>query len=192
MSAQPQVRLSPEEYLTLDRAAEFRSEYYDGFIVAMSGASLKHVRIVGNLSRELWAALRPRPCAVLTNDLRLRSSERAYSYPDVIVVCGPEQLADDQQDILLNPSFLIEVLSPSTESYDRGLKFAYYQRLDSLQEYVLVSQFEPRVEIYRRQPLNKSLYSEIRGLDASCRFDSLDCEVSLSEIYHQVSFDPQP
>lgn len=192
MSAQAHLKLTPEEYLELDRAAEFRSEYYDGHMYAMSGASLRHVRIVGNLNREIGNSLKGRQCFVGSNDLRVRVTPRAYAYPDIVVFCGQEKLADDQKDILLNPAVLIEVLSPTTERYDRGLKFSHYQLLDSLQEYVLVSQTEPRVEVYRRQPDYKWLYSETRGLESTCRFDSIDCAIPLSEIYYQVQFDPEP
>jgi Uma2 family endonuclease len=191
MSAQSQPRLTPEEYLALDRVAEICSEYYDGVMYAMSGGSFPHARITANLSGWLWQMLKGKPCVVASNDLRVRATPRTYAYPDIIVVCGPEQLADDQKDVLLNPAVLVEVLSPSTEAHDRGLKFARYQTLESLQEYVLVSQTEPRVETYRRQPDHKWLYSETRGLDAICRFDSLTCEIPLSEIYDRVHFDPQ-
>jgi Uma2 family endonuclease len=184
--------LTAEEYLALDRAAEFRSEYYDGQMYAMSGASYVHGIIVGNLARAVGNALMGRGCGVVPNDLRVRLSSRAYAYPDLVITCGPPRLEDDRKDILLNPTFLLEVLSHSTETYDRGLKFSYYQRLESLQEYVLVSQTEARIEIFRRQPEGKWLYSEVRGLDASCRFDSLVCSIPLSEIYYQVSFDPLP
>jgi Uma2 family endonuclease len=192
MSAQPQPRLSPEEYLALDRAAEFRNEYYDGYIYAMSGTSRMHVRITTNLSGELYQALKRGPCEVYTVDLRLRvNPERLYTYPDISVVCGAPKLADDHKDTLLNPTVVVEVLSPSTEAHDRGFKFTHYRHIDSLQEYVLVWQSEPRIEIYRRQAAGDWLLSEISGLDSTCRFGSLGCEVPLSDIYNGVSFDSQ-
>jgi Uma2 family endonuclease len=193
MSAQPQPRLSPEEYLALERAAEFRSEYYDGIMYAMSGASRVHVRITTNLSGELHQALKQGPCEVYTIDLRLRvNPERLYTYPDISVVCGEPKLADDHNDTLLNPMVLVEVLSPSTEARDRGFKFTHYRHIASLKEYVLVWQSEPRIEVYRRQPTGDWLLSEIDGMDAICRFESLGCQIPLSEIYYHVSFDPQP
>jgi Uma2 family endonuclease len=191
MSAQTQPRLSPEEYLALDRAAEFRSEYYDGHVYAMSGASRTHVLVTTNLSGELRQALKQRPCEVYAVDLRLRvNPNRLYTYPDISVVCGESKLADDHKDTLLNPTVLVEVLSPSTEAHDRGFKFVHYRHLESLQEYALVWQSEPRVEIYRRQAAGDWLLSEVSGLESTCKFDSLGCEISLSEIYYRVSFDP--
>lgn len=192
MSAQPQPRLSPEEYLAIERAAEFRSEYYDGHMYAMSGGSYPHGKIIGNLCGGLWQGLKGKPCAVVPNDLRVRIAPRAYTYPDIVVVCGPERFADDQKDTLLNPTLLMEVLSPSTELVDREFKSRHYQRIESLQEYALVSQAKPHIEIYRRLSSGDWLLFEISGLDVTCRFDSLGCEIPLSEIYYQVSFDTQP
>jgi len=153
MSAQPQPRLTPEQYLEAERAAEFRSEYYGGHIFAMSGGSYRHAQIIGGVVRELGNALKTRPCSVVTNDLRLRvSPDGLYTYPDVLVICGEPQFADYQRDTLLNPALIVEVLSPSTEAYDRGFKAQQYRTLASLEEYVLVSQAEPRLEVFRRQP----------------------------------------
>ena len=191
MSAQPQPRLSPEEYLALDRAAEFRSEYYDGHMYAMAGASPVHVLIVGNLAGELHHALKGGPLRVYAVNLRLRvNPDRLYTYPDINVVCGELKLSDDRKDTAVNSTVLVEVLSPSTEARDRGFKFTHYRHIESLQEYVLVWQSEPRLEIYRRQPAGDWLLSEVSGLDSTCRFGSLGCEVPLSEIYSGVSFDP--
>src|ERR1700684_3103198 len=121
MSAQPHARLTEEQYLMVERAAEFKSEYYDGYMYAMSGGSASHVQIAGNLTRELGVALRQKPCGVMQSDLRVRvPPARFYTYPDVTVVCGEMRFADDQKDTLLNPTLLIEVLSPSTESHDRA------------------------------------------------------------------------
>jgi Uma2 family endonuclease len=185
--------LSPEEYLALDRAAEIRSEYYDGHMYSMAGASPRHVLILTNLSGELRQTLKQGPCRVYAAELRLRvHPDRLYTYPDINVVCGELELADDQKDTALNATVLVEVLSPSTESHDRGFKFAHYRHIDSLREYVLVWQSEPRIEIYRRQQSGEWLLSEVTGLDAACRFDSLGCQIPLSEIYAYVSFDPQP
>ena len=187
MSAQP--RLTPEQYLELERASEFRSEYYNGRMYAMSDASHAHVIITSNLSGELRAALKKHPCTVGTSDFRVRVSPSGlYAYPDVVVVCGDPKFADGGTDTLLNPVLLIEVLSPSTEAYDRGFKSAQYRMLESVKEYALVSQSEPRVEIFRRQPSRDWLLSESFGLDAVCRFESLQCTVALAEIYDKVTF----
>ena len=189
MSAQPQPRLTPEQYLEIERAAEIKSEYYNGRMYAMSGASYKHVLITGNLAYRLRNCLEKRPCTVLTSDLRLRVAPGGlYTYPDLVVVCGEPKFADNQADTLLNPLLIVEVLSPSTEAYDRGFKFAQYRTLESLQEYALVSQQEPRVEVFRRQSGGEWLLSESVGLDAACRFDSVDCALALGEVYDKVTF----
>jgi Uma2 family endonuclease len=190
MSAHVQPRLTPEQYLEMERAAEFKSDYYDGHMYAMSGGSLRHAVIIANLARELGIALKNRPCTVTTNDLRLRvGSGKLYTYPDVIVFCGEAKLADRHNDTLLNPTMIAEVLSPSTEGYDRGLKSTHYRTIDSLQEYALVSQSEPRVEVYKRQLDHRWLLTEFAGPDAVCRFESLDLGVALADIYHNISFD---
>jgi Uma2 family endonuclease len=192
MSALAHPRLSVEEYLKLDRSAEFKSEFYDGCMYAMSGGSPAHALIIPNVAAELRNALKQRSCTVYVTELRVRVTRNAYTYPDIAVVCGTPRFADDQKDTLINPTLLVEVLSPSTEAHDRGMKFAYYRKLESLQEYALVSQSEPRVEIFRRQSSGDWLLSESVGTDAFVRFESLDCRIALSEIYHQVEFPEQP
>ncbi len=194
MSAHSQPRLTPEEYLEIERAAEFKSDYYDGHMYAMSGGSLRHAIVIAGMVRELGNALKNRPCTVASNDLRLRvGSGRLYTYPDVIVFCGTAKLADQHEDILLNPTVIVEVLSPSTERYDRGIKWTQYRTIESLQEYALVSQTEPRVEMFRRQGGGQWLFTEFVGLEATCRFESLDCAVALIDVYRGISFgDEQP
>lgn len=194
MSAHVQPRLTPEEYLEIERAAEFKSDYYDGHMYAMPGGSLRHAILIASVARELGNALKDRPCTVVSSDLRLRvGSGRLYTYPDVAVFCGAPKLADQHQDILLNPTLIAEVLSPSTERCDRGVKWTQYRTIESLQEYALVSQTEPRVEIFRRQAGGQWLFVDFSGLDAVCRFESLDCAIALSDIYHNISFgDDEP
>jgi Uma2 family endonuclease len=189
MSAQPQPRLAPEQYLEIDRASEFRNEYYNGRMYAMSGGSHPHAIVIGNLIRHLGNALVKRPCLVTASDLRVRVAPAGlYTYPDVVVVCGEPRYADNQIDTLLNPILLIEVLSPSTEAYDRGFKSAQYRTLESLQEYALVSQAEPRVEVFRRQEGGHWLLSEFVGSEAVCRFESVGASVTLGEVYENVTF----
>jgi Uma2 family endonuclease len=189
MSAQPHARLTEEQYLMIERVAEFKSEYYDGHMYAMAGASASHAQITGNLTRELGNALRQKPCGVLPNDLRVRvPPAKFYTYPDIAVVCGPMQFADDQKDTLLNPTLLIEVLSTSTESHDRALKFECYTEIESLQEYALVSQYKPRVEIFRRYQANQWLFVKVSGLGSSCTFESVGATIPLTEIYHRIEF----
>ena len=191
MSAQPhpRPRLTAEQYLERERASEYRSEYYKGHVYAMSGGSYQHAQIIGGLVRELGNALKKRPCSVVPTDLRLRvSPDGLYTYPDVVVICGDPQFADDQRDTLLNPTLIVEVLSPSTEAYDRGFKSQQYRTIESLEEYALLSQIEPRVEVYRRQGGGHWLLTEGVGLQAICRFESLDCGVPLADIYDKVTF----
>jgi len=191
MSAPAQPRLTPEQYLDAERSAELRHEYYNGHIYAMSGGSYQHAQIIGGLVRELGNALKKRPCSVVPSDLRLRvSPDGLYTYPDVVVICGDPRFADDRRDTLLNPALIVEVLSPSTEAYDRGFKSAQYRTVESLEEYALVSQAEPRVEVFHRQPGGHWMLSEAVGLEAVCHFESLDCAIPLAEIYARVTFSP--
>ncbi|HEX5430857.1 MAG TPA: Uma2 family endonuclease [Bryobacteraceae bacterium] len=181
--------MTPEQYLELEREAEFKSEYYQGHVYAMSGGSFPHGQIIGNLTLWLALALEKRPCSVIPNDLRVRAApDGLYPYSDRVVVCGKPQFAGGHGDTLLNPALLIEVLSPSTEAYDRGFKSAQYRTIESLQEYALVSQTEPRVEIFTRQPGAHWLLSEAVGLESSCRFESVDCGAALAEIYDKITF----
>jgi Uma2 family endonuclease len=180
------VTYTPAQYLELERAAETKSEYRAGQIVAMSGASRAHNRIVVNLGGELNRLLRGSPCEVYVADMRVRVSQTGlYTYPDVVVACGDIRFEDDQVDTLLNPVVLIEVLSPSTEAYDRTEKFAHYRRLDSLQEYLLVSQDKVRVERYVRQG-EQWVLSELSALDDVLQIDAIDCRVRLADIYERV------
>jgi Uma2 family endonuclease len=189
MSAQSQASLTPEQYLAAERAAEFRSEYFNGHMYAMSGGSYAHAQVIAGLVGELRNALKKRPCSVVPTELRLRVSPSGlYTYPDVIVICGEPKFVDDQKDTLLNPALIVEVLSPSTEAYDRGFKAAQYRTLASIKEYVLVSQSEPRMEVFHRQNDGHWLLSEAIGLDATCRFESLDCGILLADVYDKVTF----
>src|SRR5512141_3094593 len=164
MSAQLQPRLTPEQYLGIERSAEIRSEYYNGRMYAMSGGTHPHAIVNGNLGSELRIALKKSPCLVTTSAMRVRVNKTGlYTYPDIVVVCDPPQYGDGRHDTVLNPGLIVEVLSPSTEAYDRGFKFAQYRALESLQEYALVSQSEPRIEIFRRQPSGDWLLSESAG-----------------------------
>ena len=179
-------RVSPEEYLAIERQAETKSSYIDGEIIPMPGASRVHNLIMLSLGGELRARMKGRACEVFASDMRVLVSDSGmYTYPDIVVVRGQPQLLDNHFDTLLNPTVIIEVLSSSTESFDRGRKLQNYQRLDSLCEYILVSQNEPLVERMVRNGDSWSL-TEFRGLNAIVRFESLDCEAASSEIYDRV------
>jgi Uma2 family endonuclease len=189
MVAQSVSLLTVDQYLEIERAAETKSEFYEGRMYAMSGGTFPHSRIGTNLTGELGQKLKKGPCFVNNSDLRVRAGQ-IHTYPDVSVVCGEPKLADTYKDTLLNPILVIEVLSPSTEAYDRGFKFAQYRQVESLQEYALVSQIEARIEIFRRQPTNEWLLSEAVGMDAHIRFQSVNCEIALADVYDKVTFDP--
>ncbi|HXH95512.1 MAG TPA: Uma2 family endonuclease [Thermoanaerobaculia bacterium] len=181
--------LTPEEYLDIERKSEIRSEYINGRMIAMWGASWRHSIVSGNLFRELSSQLRGKACEAHTNDLRVKVSPTGmYTYPDIVALCGEAELEDEHLDTLLNPSVIIEVLSDSTEAYDRGEKFAHYRRIDSLREYVLVSQNKIRIELFRRDA-DQWIFSEVTGPDAVLHLESIDCHVAVSTIYEKVEFE---
>jgi Uma2 family endonuclease len=178
--------------LAIERTAEFRNEYYDGVMYAMSGGSSAHSQIMGNLAREFGITLKKRPCLVMPADARVRvGSGILYCYPDLVIACEPRDYADEQKDTLLNPTVIVEVLSPSTEKYDRGSKSSEYRMIASLQAYALVSQDQPHVEVYRRQSKGEWLLTDVNSLDGFCHFGELSGEtvqISMAEIYDKVEF----
>jgi Uma2 family endonuclease len=187
MSSQAQQHYTREEYLALERQAQCKSEYYAGEIFAMAGASRWHNLIVTNVLRELSLQLKGRPCTTYPSDMRVKVSPAGlYTYPDVTVVCGAAQFEDNQQDTLLNPTLIVEVLSESTEAYDRGGKFAHYRKLASLVEYVLITQTKPHIEHYVRQPDNRWLLAEADSLHDALHLPSIDCHLALAEVYDKV------
>lgn len=194
MGVAPRKKLTEEEYLALERAAEFKSEFLAGEVFAMAGATFEHALIVGNAVGELRQQLKGRPCVVVPTDLRVRVEETGlYTYPDVVVVCGTPRFADEQEDTLLNPTLIIEVLSPSTEAYDRGAKFAHYRRISSLREYVLVTPTYPRVERFERQERGPDwTLSEVSGLTESVTLATIGCTLRLAELYDRVEVSAEP
>lgn len=178
--------LTPDEYLVMEREAEFKSEYRDGQIVMMPGASRQHNLITVNVSSGLHIQLLDKTCEVYTNDMRVKVGESGlYTYPDVIVVCDEPRFEDGYFDTLLNPTVIVEVLSPSTEDYDRRGKFYAYQTLDSLQEYILVSQYDVHVEQYIRQDADWQLI-EYRSLEDVMINASIECQLAIRAIYAKV------
>jgi Uma2 family endonuclease len=192
------VRYTVEEYLALERESEERHEYLDGEIYAMAGESPDHGAICTNLVVELGSQLRGTPCQVFSKDTKVRSGpapkpfqspKGLYSYPDVLVVCGEMKFHDEHRDVLLNPTVIIEVLSPTTEAFDRGEKWARHQTwLPSLTEYLLVSQSKPLIEHYRRQPDGGWLYSSVNGLEGSVSLASIGCTLRLADVYDRIVF----
>ena len=178
--------LTPQEYLAFERKATTKHEYLAGEIVAMSGASFAHNFITGDIFGELRAQLQGRRCKAATNDMRVKVSKTgSYFYPDVVVFCGEPQAEDNESDTLLNPTVIIEVLSPSTEARDRGEKFWHYQQLASSQECVLVSQDRVCVEHYLREGAYW-LRTEFRALEDIMPLSSIECELRLRDIYNSV------
>ena len=187
MSFYPKVRVTPEEYLASERQATYKSEYVNGEVFAMSGASPRHVLIVTNVVAELRQQLKQRPCTVYSTDLRVKVRPTGlYTYPDVIVVCGQPQFDEEQHDTLLNPTVLVEVLSESTKDYDRGGKFEHYRTLTSLAEYVLIAQDKHHVEHFVRQPDNRWLLAETNNLHDTIHLPSIVCDLALTEVYDKV------
>ena len=183
-----QSHLTPEEYLALERKAMTKSEYLDGQMYAMSGASRVHNLICFNIGGEIRTQLKGRACEAYTNDMRVKvSAAGLYTYPDVLVVCDEPRFEDGNVDTLLNPTALFEILSPTTEAYDRGEKFGYYRQLDSLQEYTLVSQDCMRVEHYLRQR-EQWILTEHSCPDDVVHLDSINCDLPLREVYDKVKF----
>jgi Uma2 family endonuclease len=182
------TRYTREQYLAFERNAAYKSEYDNGFITAMAGASREHNVIALNLGGEVRSQLKGRPCEVYVSDMRVLVSRTGlYTYPDIVAVCGEPRFEDEKADTLLNPTMIAEVLSPTTESYDRGRKFGHYRQLASLKEYVLIAHDQMLVERYTRQG-DQWLLTEFRNPGDVLRLASIDCEIPLSEIYARVAF----
>ncbi len=193
MSAVPKVLLTPQEYLARERRAEFKSEYYRGEMFAMAGASKEHCRAKDNLARVAGNQLVGGPCELYTSDMRVKvNATGLYTYPDIVIVCDKPQFEDADVDTLLNPRAVVEVLSDSTEKYDRGTKFNHYRRIASLLEYVLVAQDRPLIDRYVRQPDGTWVLTEFEGLGTTFEFASVSARVPLAEIYRGVEFPETP
>ncbi len=181
--------LTPEEYIAAERKATFKSEYLSGEIVAMSGASLAHNLITVNTVTQLYNQLTEGGCRVFTGDMRVGiGAGVSYFYPDVTVVCDEPRFEDDAFDTLINPQVVIEVLSDSTANYDRGEKFIRYRQLESLQEYILISQDQVHVEHYLRQG-KQWVLSEFSALENVLPLTSIEAELPLRQIYRFVEFE---
>jgi Uma2 family endonuclease len=188
-STDAETRLTAEQYLAFERKSEFRHEFVNGRIVAMAGASRRHNLISMNLSREISAQLRDRPCEAYAAYMRVKVSEAGrYTYLDLVVVCGEPRFEDSELDTLENPTLIIQILSPSTEAEDRGSRFADFRRLESLREYVLVAQDRVLVERFARQG-DDWVLTELNRPDEVLRLPSVGCEVALSEVYAKVRFE---
>ena len=194
MSALPQsTRVTEAEYLAYERDSEAKHELIDGEIFAMTGASESHNLISVNAITAIKIQIKGKPCKLYPSDMRVKIVPwRMYTYPDLSLVCGEPQFADHEFDTLLNPVLLIEVLSPSTERYDRGRKFQAYRSIPSLKEYLLIAQDEPRIERYFRLEDDLWEFTDVQGMDAKIALKSVDAVLKLSDIYEQVTFTDEP
>lgn len=179
-----------EEYLALERKAEFKHEYLSGEIVAMAGATREHNLITGNIAQRLRNQLQGSTCETYSNDMRVRTTPSDYVYPDVVVVCDEPQFEDNELDTLLNPTVVIEVLSKSIEARDRGEKFSDYRGIASVKDVVFVSQYRTRVEHYVRQANGEWILHEATLPSETITLESIGCTLTLAEIYERVTFPP--
>ena len=189
MATQSLPHYTLEEYLKLEREAETRSEYVQGDIVAMAGATRNHGRIVGATHFRLYEQLQGRTCEVAGTDLRLYIEKYdVLTYPDVIVTCGPDKFLDERRDTITDATLIVEVLSPGTQVFDRGDKFLHYRGLPSFAEYLLLAQNEIHAEHYVRQPDDSWLFREITEPAAVIELTSIDCRLPLAALYERVKF----
>lgn len=187
MSTQPKPFITPEQYLEIEVNAERKSEYYNGEMFLMAGANSDHNLIVLNLGAVFREQFRERPCNVYTSEMRVRVSKSGlYTYPDVILVCGEREWADPSRVTLLNPTVLIEVLSDSTEAYDRGEKFWHYRQMPSLREYILVSLKAFRIDQFIRQADGEFKLRSYDSLEAILEISAVGCSISLTDIYFKT------
>jgi Uma2 family endonuclease len=181
--------LTPEQYLEIERKAEYKSEYYKGEMFAMAGASLAHNHLVAAIVGEFLQQLRRSPCAVLPSDIRVViPATGLYTYPDATVYCGEPQLLDGHKDTLLNPVLIVEVLSPSTEGYDRGRKFEHYRSIESLTTYLLIASDRVRVDLHTRQADGTWNQKSVDRLEDQIELSSIGCRLSLADLYEKVDF----
>jgi Uma2 family endonuclease len=179
--------ISPQEYLVIERAAEYKNEYYYGQILAMSGASLNHNRIDGNLISNIGIFLKGKNCRVLPSNMRVSTpSYNSYMYPGASIVCGEPQLEDDQFDTLLNPSVIFEILSPSTRSIDKGRKFFFYQQIPALKEYIMIDSLKRFIQAARKQADESWKFETIDEAHTVLHIQTINFQLALSEIYYDT------
>ena len=190
MATQPKTFLTPEQYLEIERAAEFKSEYYQGEMFAMAGAVRVHNLLAVNATREISEQLRKRPCETYSNDMRVHvPTTGLYTYPDVVVLCGKPAYLDHNQDTLLNPTVIVEVLSPSTEAYDRGRKFEHYRTIGSLRQYLLISSDRVHADLFTLQD-GRWVLTSADGPEDALELESIGCRLAMADLYEKVEFEP--
>lgn len=179
-----------EEYFALEEQTSYKSEYHNGEVVAMAGGSAVHNLIAANTLRRILEGLDNHDCIGYGSDMKVNiATADAYLYPDAMIVCPPQQFAENRDDLIKNPTLVVEVLSSSTEAYDRGKKFALYRSLPSFKEYVLISQKEPMVEVFTKQDDKTWLYNVYQELETAIKLNTLERDIILSEVYQKVRFD---
>jgi len=187
MQEATKFNVTETEYLRIERSSEIKHEYYQGEMFAMAGASRKHNLIASNLIRDLGNQLRKGPCRVFPSGMRVKIDKIGkYVYPDVTVVCEKDEFTDDQEDTITNPDLIIEILSESTEAYDRGHKFAHYRKLVSLKEYVLISQDEQSIETFTKNDSGYWQLSETNEVQTEIILKSVGCKLTLDDVYEKV------
>lgn len=192
MAADPEKRYTLEEYLELDRTSEERLEFWDGEVFCMSGGSRSHDRIIINCIVSLSAKLDASKCQVFSADMRIKvPSAPPFRYGDLSALCGEAAFEEvSGVDTLVNPQIIVEVLSPSTEAYDRGDKFTHYKSIPTLRECLLVAQHRPHVTRLFKDKDGQWIHSDVDGLESSVYLSSLNFELPMSEIYRDISFEP--
>jgi Uma2 family endonuclease len=186
MATDPHQRLTIPEYLAFERQSETRHDYLDGEVFAMTGASWTHGLISGNIFGELRSQLKRSPCKAIQESLRVRTPAGLFTYPDVIVACGKPRFDGSEQDTLLNPKLIVEVLSPSTEMYDRKTKAAHYRSIPSLSEYLLVAQSQIRIEQWSRDGREEWQQRDFTSLEQCLELRSIGCKLLLGDVYDEV------
>jgi Uma2 family endonuclease len=195
MTAMPLSRkqFTPDEYLMIERAADSRNEYLDGEIYAMAGASEEHTIITDNVTREVGNRLKGTPCLIMSQNVKVPAgSERLFAYPDHIIVCGERLYRDNNRDVLINPQVIIEVLSRSTELYDRETKFDFYKQISTFREYILIEQEQAAIEQWARSADNSWTRNVIEGLDATLKLATVQIDLPLAEIYDRIHLRVRP
>lgn len=187
MSTQKIKKLTPEEYLEIERNAEFKSEYYNGEMFALAGASYVHNRITRNISKALGLQLKGKVCEEFQSDLKIKEKiSGLFTYPDVVVICGEPEFYDDEKDVVVNPAVIMEVLSKSTETYDRGFKFEWYRRIETLKDYFMVSQDKISIEYYTRNDDDSWTLKEFKKINQNIEIKSIGCILELKDVYYKV------
>jgi Uma2 family endonuclease len=190
MSLQSNLYITEEDYLKMERISPFKNEYYRGQIYAMAGATYRHSKIISNIVNQIIPKIKSSGCRAFFSDLRIHvPNPPFYAYPDIVILCSKPKFSDSSEDTIENPSVIIEVLSKSTENYDKSVKFGLYRFNRSFKEYILIHQDKPKVECFKKMDDFNWLQGEITGLSQKFELNSLNIEIALEEIYQEIEFD---